>query len=273
MNIDTFIEIGSQHKVCEDYIISGNDPMPYIILADGCSSSNNTEMGARILCYLAKQYLKNKSSQHLSILGYHDHNDMGAWIIHNAEMAARLLGLSLPSLDATLIIAYQHENYIRVHMYGDGCIFTRFRNSDTTELLTVEYAQNAPYYLTYLTDSERRHLYSEMEIDKYVHIDNSKSEEQITNHVANHGESLYSYNIDSYSLVLIASDGIESFIKPEGNYIQRISPRYIIEPCIAFKSTKGEFLKRRMNKQMKIFDVANIHHYDDLSVGVFIQED
>ena len=42
LNLDTFIEIGDQHKVCEDYIIMGNDPVPFIVLSDGCSKARVT---------------------------------------------------------------------------------------------------------------------------------------------------------------------------------------------------------------------------------------
>jgi hypothetical protein len=54
---DIFRRIGATHAVCEDYIIEGNKPFPFIILADGCSTAKNTDMGARILCHLAKQYV------------------------------------------------------------------------------------------------------------------------------------------------------------------------------------------------------------------------
>ena len=59
---DTFIEIGSQHKVCEDYIIAKDN---YIILADGCSRSENSDMGARILCYMAQQFQINQGTSRL----------------------------------------------------------------------------------------------------------------------------------------------------------------------------------------------------------------
>ncbi len=81
INIDTFLKIGDQHKICEDYIIQGTDQVPLLILSDGCSSSDNTEMGARILCYLAKQYLFYRAG-YLHDLDYYQ---MGLWVIHNAE--------------------------------------------------------------------------------------------------------------------------------------------------------------------------------------------
>ena len=70
ISTDIFLEIGAQHKICEDYIVHGDDPVPYIILADGCSTADDTEMGARILCHLAKQYIRYQRGTSLN-LDYH----------------------------------------------------------------------------------------------------------------------------------------------------------------------------------------------------------
>ena len=63
MQVDTFSKIGKTHKICEDYILSGTKPFPYIIISDGCSSSEGTDMGARLLCFLAQQYIRFNSHQ------------------------------------------------------------------------------------------------------------------------------------------------------------------------------------------------------------------
>ena len=112
---DTFLKIGKTHQVCEDYIITGDSPVKYNILSDGCSSSKDTEMGARILCHLAKQFLLyRKDDYRFPAL---DYDEMGSWIIHNAELAARQLGLKKSCLDATLIIAYEYDGKYHIYMY------------------------------------------------------------------------------------------------------------------------------------------------------------
>ena len=67
IHIDHLLKKGKTHKICEDYIISGYNPAPYIILSDGCSSSKNTDVGARVLCHVAKQYLENSKDSIISI--------------------------------------------------------------------------------------------------------------------------------------------------------------------------------------------------------------
>ena len=64
INVDHYMTIGSSHQVCEDYIISGTEPFPYIILSDGCSSSKDTDIGARILAQCAKNYLTTFHNLH-----------------------------------------------------------------------------------------------------------------------------------------------------------------------------------------------------------------
>jgi len=55
MNADSYFEIGSTHLVCQDYALSGlYKDMCYGIVSDGCSSAENSEIGAQILCHGAR---------------------------------------------------------------------------------------------------------------------------------------------------------------------------------------------------------------------------
>ena len=264
INIDTFLEIGDQHKVCEDYIVSGVDPVPYIILSDGCSTANNSEMGSRLLCHLAKQYLKYNADQVI------DYWNLGHWVIYNAEQTIRQLGLSRTCLTATLIVAYQIEDNVRIMMYGDGSYIT-VAKSGIINITTVEYTNNAPYYLVYLIDQYREDLYHKAGNMKTVttyYEDGSESKEEFAyDHALEYG-----VNTKVYPNLLIASDGIDSFLKKDGSSTIHLRAENIIHPCVAFKNMKGEFLKRRLNKQMKVYNKEGITHFDDLSVGAFIDE-
>jgi hypothetical protein len=278
ISTDTFIEIGSQHKVCEDYIISGESPVPFIVLSDGCSRSKNSEMGSRILCHLAKQYIK-----------YHGVNpddekypeNLGWWVIHNAEMVARQMGLKTTCLDATLIVGYVVDNVFYAHMFGDGYVLTKSteRDSPLYEVRWTEYSKNAPYYLSYLIDSERAMMYHNMKISKHLHMMWAPDGGSITS--SQPIECSYDLPItfkqamDKYNTVLICSDGISSFLKPTGgtNSNKLIEVTELLPDVFGFKTTKGEFLKRRCNKYMKSLKKQDIEHFDDLSIGAFLYED
>ncbi len=272
ISIDTFIEIGSQHKVCEDYILSGDN---YIILADGCSSSKNSEMGARILCYMAQQYLK------YNILGYDNEADlaarMGSWVIHNAEMTARHMGLKKNCLDATLIIANKVDNYIYISMFGDGYIVTQ-DNFNHHGVTWIEYTKNMPFYLRYLIDKEDFLSYHKEKIVKTrhheIHTPTGEKAYDILEQ-AYDLPGLFRYDLNFYKTISIFSDGLGSFIDPDaGPNSNKLIEVYTLMPeMLGFKTTAGEFLKRRMNRNSKTLKRQGIEHFDDLSMGTFLMEE
>lgn len=261
--IDIFLEIGHQHKVCEDYIISGNAPEPFIILSDGCSSSNNTEMGARILCHLAKQYLRYRGNDLHNI----DHKKMGRWIIHNAEMTARQLGLTLNCLDATLMVSYFIDNRLYVFVYGDGVIV--LKKGDEFSYYIVDFSNNAPYYLSYLIDDFRNDLYHQNKNSKFVKEIHPTHHAERTEECAYDFPLLFVFNKEEFDTLFISSDGITSFIdnNPTARTLHELPT--IVPPFMDFKNTKGEYLKRRMKKALKYTNDMGIVHFDDLSIGAY----
>lgn len=277
MKIDTFIKCGTNHNMCEDYILSGIKPVPYIIISDGCSSSDDTETGARILAHLAKQYIYQRKD-YLKDL---DKNEMGQWIANNAEMTAKHLGLQSTCLDATLIVAYEVIDNIRVVFFGDGFVYAVTRESAhlyNTLLDEVIYTNNAPYYLSYKIDPYRDALYHQMGnsvtwVTKYK--DPGREVDEIC--FAYDQPLGTEFRIANYKSVFISSDGLGSFLMPkEDNPSERIKldPMELMETHFsAFKNTSGEFLKRRCKRAIKRFENDGVFHYDDFSIGAFLPED
>lgn len=252
ISVDHFTKTGYSHKVCEDYIISGQKPVPHIILADGCSASEKSEMGARILTYMARQFLNYRSK----CLDKIEYFDMGNWIIHNAENIARWLGLNRSCLDSTLIIAYLWKDRIFVHVYGDGFIFFKIPGEDI-KIIPVTFSCNAPYYLSYRIDPDRKTLYKN------------------NDHCINIGKHSYpfhspvsrNFEIETGSILMVASDGIDTFIDDSG---RKKKPHDLLADFIQFKNFKGAFLKRRMKKAIQMLENKGFKHYDDISAGVFL---
>jgi len=260
---DTFLKIGKTHQECEDYIISGDRPIKYVILSDGCSSSKNTEMGARILCHLAKQYLLYRNDDYR--FPDLDYNEMGLWIIHSAELSARQLGLTRSCLNATLIIAYEFNGRVYIYMYGDGAVITQ-DISGVISLMEVEYTKNAPYYLSYKIDPEGMDQFHKLGQDMII---KSTFKSVHENTYAYDYKPLFRYDTDIFPKILICSDGISSFIK-DSKPEQTIE---IAKEFLTYKSTTGEFLKRRLKRATKIYEADGIYHSDDLSVGAFLYEE
>jgi hypothetical protein len=280
---DTFIEVGTQHKMCEDYIISGGDN--YIILADGCSSSSNSEMGARILCYMAKQFLKLYIPQCWSP-DIKVAERMGSWVIHNADLLARNLGLNRNCLDATLIVAFYSvgRGAIHVQMFGDGYIILQGEHPQY-EIYKVEYLskdkKSMPFYLRYELDPEGHHLYHESKVTKTIKrlaiYENGTVGSALPEEVAYDQPEEYLFPLEKYNSVSICSDGLGSFLKPvadeTGNKIVEIED--IIPSIIQFPNSAGVFLQRRINlvQRQRKKSGENFEHFDDLSMGTFLVED
>ena len=263
IHCDSFLTIGSQHKICEDYILSGNEPFPYIVLSDGCSSSLNTDTGARILCQIAKRFLMKE----WNYLDRINHHDMGMWILHNAEAVVKFLGMNLTCLDATLIVAYEVNDMIKVHMYGDGVVISQHPDGQL-QLESISFEGNAPFYLSYRMHSDRLEVYeSESHNQLYTTIKENGGGITTSGYYSNEIE--LSFTPSEENLIFVCSDGIESFTQRH-NLLSKVEVLELAKRFAAFKNTKGEFLKRRMNKELKLLDREGYTHFDDLSIGAFL---
>jgi hypothetical protein len=176
------------------------------------------------------------------------------------------LGLKISCLDATLIIAYEIDNIIKVFMYGDGVIFTKEKDIITSK--KIDFTGNAPYYLSYLIDDFRHELYHNEKHDMTITTENIN--EGTIEHFAYDYPSEFTFQKRDIDCLMIASDGMFSFIVEDPVDPRIIPVSDLISDFMSFKNTKGEYLKRRLNKALKKLNKNGINHYDDLSVGSFI---
>ena len=269
-NIDSFMTIGNSHEVCEDYIYSSFQVDPYIILSDGCSSSKNTDVGARVLVHSARNIL----NRFIHRTGIPIEADvLGDMIANEAEETIRKLGLNNSALDATLIIAYRLKDKIIINVFGDGNVILK-KKDGTTKMYNYQYAKNMPYYLSYYVDSGRQHQYCKemFEIDEggkcLVTALYNDDEFNVST-----GDFVkiptFILPIEDYEMIGIASDGIESFFSPHDNSSKK-GFEEVIEELTAFKGTVGEFLKRRCKRAIKNYKKEGVEHYDDVSIGVML---
>lgn len=277
MKTDTFIEIGSQHQMCEDYIISGDN---YIILADGCSGSKHSEMGSRFVCYMAKMYMKLHGVAGIDDFKYYE--NLGNWVIHNSDTLTRQLGLDKTCLDATLVVAYAKDDYVHICMFGDGYIVMKTAWGDY-EIYCVDFkagSKSMPYYLRYLIDDEGRKKYHEMKVSKTVNKTTIFSDGTVKNHTieqAYDNIEFWHLPIGRFKSISICSDGLGTFLKPTadetGNKIMNAED--MVPSIFDFKSSAGVFLQRQINMCKRNMRKLNspFEHFDDLSIGTFLMEE
>ncbi len=295
MKIDSFLKIGHSHEQCQDYILTGSDPCPYIILADGCSGAKDSDIGARLLCHTALKYLKKNQSR-LDRLDPPE--KVGQDIIVDAAFALKVhFNTRIDCLDSTLIIAYKFQGYYHIYMYGDGVVFSIDTN-DIINYTHIHYSPNAPGYLRYRIDGYEKYQNTNVDKLRDTHAGmNSCDSMEPWHHIIHEGD---------IKTLLIASDGIESFIYNEqvrykslyfkllyamknanphlisgveGDIPVVITPKEkelkwenVVGEMIDFKNTNGVFLKRRVKKVMKNYLKKGFINDDDLSIGCFYEE-
>jgi len=295
MNIDSFLKIGHGHEICQDYILTGDDPCPYIIIADGCSDAKDSDIGVRILCHAALNHLK-KNQSHL----HFDANALGQDIIKEAVITKSYFNTKIDCLDATLIIAYKFNGFYRIYMFGDG-IFQWTNKDGYRHFNRIYYKPNAPAYLRYRVNGYENY--------RKAHVAGFYQTKRRDVVFAEGPMEPFHQIIDADCVqsLFVASDGIESFqYKEELMYktrfinlqnginkapgdmkIEELKNGYygatfaypseigfeeVIKEMTDFKLTSGPFLQRRVKKVMKNYLKRGIINDDDLSIGCFYED-
>jgi hypothetical protein len=267
--LDSYYTIGKLHLFCEDYVCQGGPPFPHIILADGCSAALNSDLGARLLVLNARSLLSRfalSAGDEAEQIARHWR--LGRRIIRRAARQAQDLGLNEGVLDATLLIAWCDGETVYVHLYGDGCIVTR--NADgVVAAIEVEYAENAPYYLSYLFDTERGALYREAIGDaqgqsiRYLHEGGATVRQEPFD-----TPTLFSFSLATFPTVIVSTDGLHSFLNTETG--ERLALLEVAQRFIDFPHFNEGFVKRQTRDVLADYSRQRIINLDDLGWGAFV---
>jgi len=264
MNSDCAFTIGSTHKVCEDYAVANDSyDMSMIILADGCSGSNDTDIGARILVKETENFERNSINLTFNGLSY----------IRNAKVISNLLKLDETSLDATLLMARVEDGRYVIGCHGDGVVVIGYKNGKTL-IGSVSFLTAYPQYLSYEVNSQRKAVFESNSKGarlETVHLDGDKTIS--SNSVSTIIPTLFKGNIDGLSFIAIMSDGIHSFYEQvqTDTSITNRSIDYITiikDLLLDIRGRKGCFVQRLFNRFKKSCVVKKWHHSDDLSLAI-----
>lgn len=271
--LDSHYTMGRLHWYCQDYVFQGGEPFPHIILADGCSASPNSDIGARLLVLNARRELARfarvaADEAQRTVL----HWRLGRRIVRRAARQAHDLGLNPEVLDATLLIAWCDGGLVRVHLYGDGCIVTR-RADGQLAAIQVDYAENAPYYLSYLLDAERNVFYQEAIGDSAVAqsiSDLSGAAEIKKRHGPFDNPLVFSFDLNVFPLVAVATDGLGSFVQAQTQ--QRVPLLNVLPTILNFDRFEETFVRERLEKALAELGEQMMFNVDDISLGVFARK-
>lgn len=257
MHGNAFFSIGKSHPICQDYACAtmiGETPL--ILLSDGCSSSPNTDTGARLLTHTVARLihancLTDCPEETFPI----DREGVEKLCWGAIQMLANQtgqLGLSTRCLDATLLMAYVINGFIYIIAYGDGTFCFRYQDG-LKQIHRLNFPSGAPRYLSYDLSPERLAQY-EQEYGTEFLLESDEWVEQIE-----HPFFFGIYDVENITSVSLLSDGCETF--------EETSAKDAVEELTAFKNYKGVFVERRVRRALKTFAKNNIAHHDDVSVA------
>jgi hypothetical protein len=259
--------------------------MGYGFVADGCSGSRDSDVGARVLISSAEQFLLRRN-------GIFDANDI-RHIMVSAASVQRLMGFPEEMLDATLLGVYV-DSRINVFGMGDGVIAFRMHSGDLVAF-DFESPSGFPAYPSYFLSQSRLmsvqekmretsekgwrvdHVYEngdcvsvadrcfwsrDLELFRQ---DYSRGDRDGVRDLTTDGECVDDVDEDDFiETVAVFSDGVKSFVDSER---QSVPWLVVVGELMSFKGFKGEFVKRRFQGFLRACEKRGWQHDDDLSMA------
>ena len=273
MNADSAFHIGSTHAVCQDYAAAGTlaaaahaggtdaPRRPYAVLSDGCSSSPDTDIGARLLVKAAERLLRESGAASASGLAA-----LHAEAARLALSWAGLLGLEPQAVDATLLTAHVSGDELLVGCSGDGVVCFQ-KDDGALDVYSVGYPSGYPVYPAYAHQPARlRGLADAGRACKEVTRLRAPSvRERLRRVGVSRGDALtevFAFDAAAYRFAALLSDGVHSFLRAEAVPLESVLPE-----LVSFKNTRGAFAGRRMKMFLKDCQRKGWRHADDLSLA------
>lgn len=255
MNADTAIDIGSTHSLCQDYAIARNG---YVILSDGCSSSRDTDIGARLL---VRAMAQNLTAHEISDL----HKDSAGLALNWAN----LMLLPPQSVDATLMSAHVSGDDLVIACSGDGVIILE-SHSGVLDVYSISSPSGYPFYPSYLHQPDRL---AELVVNNRCEKEIKRvSGDTTAISVSDSPTVAFKFNAADYRYAAVASDGINSFFRtqqsPNGKRVEAVSLSDVLDELWSFKNSHGAFVERRMKRFKKDAEAKGWQHADDLAIAV-----
>lgn len=279
LNADCHFHIGRAHLVngrpCQDFAMVKNfHGAICAMVADGCSSGGDTDIGARLIALSTAKTLEDSLSK-LS--------DGGAFGMLAAflaaerfrimEKAATLLSLRHEDLLATCSYALATNRGALIHLAGDGVIAKKTVNGKIIASC-YSWSRNAPLYPIYAADGYQAFIAAqsgegaeEAFHEERWEISPDGGQALVSKAVFSLAESLggVSAIIDGAELsdlefIVVFTDGVCQ--------IDGFDWREAIVNLMSFKNTTGEFAKRRMIRFVKEAEKIGRGPLDDLAYAV-----
>tara|TARA_Y100000310_G_scaffold321546_1_gene379320 strand:+ start:7162 stop:7995 length:834 start_codon:yes stop_codon:yes gene_type:complete len=266
METDSKFYQGYGHAVCEDYAysgtLSGNGvklDIPYAVICDGCSSTVDSDFGARVLALAFRKAIIE--------LPYYDdvavYNYICFWMQKTIVDTKREFGLDIFPFVATIRGMFVLREKLFMFHFGDGYTIYQDEQNNIKYHATSQFPDNTPYYFVNHID--------ENEKDRYRN--NFKGREISHNGVNLNVDYYLDLNTHFYKSInlselpvgkhvfTVMSDGIETFSENG----KSISTEDAMVDLMDITNYRGKFLERQLNYVLKRHKKKGIEHFDDIS--------
>jgi hypothetical protein len=274
---DHYFQIGHAHytagKPCQDHALSrSSGSIACAIVSDGCSTGGNTDVGSRVLTFGTLQAIRDHAKA--------SNGSLATAKVSILSRQQQLIGVMRPVLGldrgdmlATCIYAYFSQSGGMIQVYGDGVIAWKDRNGDIF-MHRYEWADNAPFYPSYEGldlqafinhhggDLEAVRLIGHSAFGSkesgYVEVDSTDyTLQQGINGISMEiSESL----LEQIEFLAVFSDGVTQ--------IDGVDWKDAVGEFLAFKTSAGEFAKRRMIRGIRDMQCDGRGPIDDISYAV-----
>lgn len=270
MSADAAFSKGDTHLVCQDFALASSVSIPerglepFVVIADGCSSSPMVDTGARLLALTVKNLIEVRGFD----FSEPQHFKIAAML---AGETIRHLGLPQQSLDATLGVITRWQGKNIVSFYGDG-VFVAGTSDGRLYIREIKFAQNYPVYVSYELNPERKAKLEAIEgnhktITTYV-VENGKLRDQYSE-PGNTQSNLECWRISDevpYEWLAVCTDGLSDFVTDRRK--TKIPVWEVAANLFNMKVLKGEFVQRRLKGFLAQSVKNEWEHLDDLGIGV-----
>jgi hypothetical protein len=246
MEADAHFLMGSTHGICQDYALAGFTRLRWAaIVCDGCSSSPDTDLGARVLARAFLATLMQKVSVTKAV-------DQALEVAHTV---AKQLDLPLEALDATLCGWIIEDGVAHGFVHGDGILSVR--SSVGLEIHHATQPSNAPDYPNYRCDSERALAHHQKYgADTIVTISGLSPRS-----FAVQGDYRIELPLEGITGFAAFSDGAATVSNGE----ETLPVVSVVDSLTRFPQPNGTFFNRRLRRQVRDWAKLGFAPTDDLA--------
>ncbi len=266
---DNYYLIGDNHLHCQDYSYSGiiDNKVPYAIIADGCSTAKDSDVGARMITHSVRKFITKLSITNDDFYVDSFINKVRNFISWELKTA---LFLEKEAYTSTIKFSYIWDDKLYLFHYGDG--YTIIKDLDTNQIVKnyfTKFESNAPYYLYYSYNEESHKIYKDCFSGK-IETENGVYEnvEEYLKNENNFYQVINLKDLPKNFSVSVMSDGIDSFYKTNSD--EKFD---FLDEITNFTNPFGEFVKRKMKKFIIKKSKEELKHFDDLSLATIIKKD